>query len=250
MRQRARRARRWRADHHVSARGPLAPEAGQYTTKTDAAYSALRSAILSGVLLPGAPVLARKVAEELNMSLIPVREALRRLEQEGLVVIRPHVGARVRELPAKDLEEILLIRGELEVLATRLSAPVMDDATLDELDALVRRMDDCVEADNPDGYGQLNREFHMTLYAHNNNDRLLQLIQGLWDQVPRARSVFALNPDHMSSSQEGHHRLLEALRARDADAAAEVVRAQKEAARLALRRASDRLESAAIDAVE
>lgn len=226
----------------------LKDEVGQFTTKTDAAYQVIRQAILSGLLAPGAPIQVGRIAGDLDMSLIPVREALRRLEQDGLVSIRPHAGASVRLLPAEDLEENLLIRSALELLATRLSAAVIQDETLDQLDELVAKMDKCVRQKNTDLYGRLNREFHLMIYKACGKQRLHHFIETLWDQVPRARSVFTLVPGFMQRSQEGHHRLMEALRNRDGSAAEAIVRSQKEAAvkaLLATQSASEEAESSA-----
>jgi len=202
-------------------------QTGAYTTKTDAAYEVLREAILAGVLAPGASVQPKPVAVELDMSVIPVREALRRLEQDGLVTIRPHFGATVRALADEELEETMLMRAALEGLATRLATPTVDDATLARLEDLFDRMDACIAADDPACFGELNREFHLTLYASSRYQRLYHLIESLWDQVPRARTVFSLVPSHMSVSQQGHGRLMEALRSRDGEAAERALHEQK-----------------------
>jgi len=198
-----------------------------YTTKTDTAYEVLREAILCGALAPGASVQPKLVAEELDMSVIPVREALRRLEQDGLVEIRPHVGATVRRLADEELEETLLIRGELEALATRLAVVSLRPETIETLESLVEQMEECVRVGSPERFGEINREFHLELYRSTPYTRLYRLIESLWDQVPRARSVFALAPDHMRRSQDGHHRLLDACKRRDAEAAERVIREQK-----------------------
>jgi DNA-binding GntR family transcriptional regulator len=211
----------------MTALRTLMADVAPYATKTDVAYSVLREAILSGVLAPGAAVHAKSVADELGMSFIPVREALRRLEQDGLVSIRPHVGTTVRELDADDIEETMLMRSELEALATRLAAEGLDDRTLATLEVLVDAMDECVRDWNPERFGILNREFHLTLYRSSPYQRIYHQIESLWDQVPRARSVFALVPDYMAASQAGHHQLLAALRRRDGRAAERLMRDQK-----------------------
>jgi DNA-binding GntR family transcriptional regulator len=205
----------------------LIPSGGTYLTKVDLAYGVLREAILSGNLQPGLGINPKLIAEQLNMSFIPVREALRRLEQDGLVVIRPHVGSTVYEFKVDEIRETMLIRSELEALATQLAAPNLDADTLTQLEALVARMDDCIERSAPEEFGRLNREFHLTIYRSSPYRKLYNLIEGLWDQIPRARSVFTLVPERMRESQRGHHELMGALRARDSEAAAAVVRKQK-----------------------
>jgi DNA-binding GntR family transcriptional regulator len=205
----------------------LAVTMGTATTKTDTAHLVLREAIVSGVLRPGEALHAGPLAEALGMSRIPVREAFRRLEQEGLVAIRPHVGASVRSLPKHEIEENLIIRGELEALATRLAAPRLSDGTLAELEALVAEMDACVASGDAERFGRVNRSFHLTIYRENPYPRLFDLIEQLWSAFSRSRSVFALEPELMRHSQVGHAQLLEALQARDAHLAELVIRGQK-----------------------
>ena len=113
----------------------------KWVTKADRAYEGLRQAILTGVLEPKEQINPKAISAEFGMSVIPVREALRRLEQEGLIVIKPHVGATVRELPVAEIRENLLIRSELEALAVRLATPLMTKDVLDSLQGLIDKMD-------------------------------------------------------------------------------------------------------------
>lgn len=203
-------------------------------TKAEIAHEVIREAILSGLLPPGSPVMAGPISYELGMSLIPVREALKKLEQEGLLVVRPHAGTTVRELPASELNENLIIRGELEALATRLATPNVTPELMAELRALATEMEHCAETGSSEVYGRLNRKFHMTLYAASGLNQLYSLIDQLWDRIPRARSVFTLIPGYMVQSQHDHEELLAALEAGDAKLAEETVRRQKVSARDAL----------------
>jgi len=205
----------------------LAGTVGNARTKTDTAHLVLREAIVSGVLRPGEALNAGPLSEALGMSRIPVREAFRRLEQERLVSIRPHAGASVRSLPKHEIEENLVIRGELEALATRLAATRISDGTLADLEAFVAEMDACVESGDAERFGRVNRAFHLSIYRENPYPRLFDLIEQLWSSFSRSRSVFALDPDLMRHSQIGHKQLLEALQARDAHLAELVIRGQK-----------------------
>jgi len=207
-------------------------------TKAEHAHSALSEGIMCGILRPGQRIIAAEMACELDMSVIPVREAFRKLEQEGLVDIVPHVGARVRSLPVEELEELLLIRGELEALATRMAVPKLSDATVHELRKYVKEMDTCANKDNAEQYGVLNRRFHIALYEASGSIELLRLINGLWDRIPRAKSIFMLVPHYMQESQTEHRQLLDCLANRDVEQAESLVRQQKTAARKALAVAS------------
>jgi DNA-binding GntR family transcriptional regulator len=176
---------------------------------------------------PGQRIVARVVAGELKMSEIPVREALRRLSLEGLVSLTPHVGASVSELSIQGVEEALLIRAELQGLATRMSAGHLSDDVLRDLEAQMQMMSAVIEAGAFDQYGALNRKFHHTIYAMLPYPRLKALIEGLWDKEPRARSVFVLNPDRIHTSHLEHAQILNSLRAGDGERADEMVRQQK-----------------------
>lgn len=206
-------------------------ELAKWVTKADRAYEGLRQAILTGVLEPKEQINPKEVAAEFGMSVIPVREALRRLEQEGLIVIKPHVGAAVRELPVEELRENLLIRSELEALAARLAAPLMSRETLDALKVLLDKMDKCIVNGKYDRFGSLNRQFHMTAYAVIPERGLLKLIEQQWDQVPRAASVFALVPEHAIAAQKEHVQIFEALQRGDGATAADLTREHKLRAR-------------------
>ena len=222
----------------------------KWVTKADRAYEGLRGAILTGVLEPKEQINPKEVAAELGMSVIPVREALRRLEQEGLIIIKPHIGAAVRELPVAELRENLLIRSELEALAAKLAAPLMTKPALDELQQLIDRMDACIESNHYEQFGALNRQFHMAAYDVIPERSLIRLIEQQWDQVPRAASVFALVPEHAIIAQQEHLQIFDAFKRGDAAAAAELTREHKLRARIVQATAFDNSAKAEAEAKE
>jgi DNA-binding GntR family transcriptional regulator len=215
----------------------------KWVTKADRAYDSLRQAILTAVLKPKEQINPKAVAAELGMSVIPVREALRRLEQEGLVVIKPHVGAAVRELPIAELRENLLVRSELEALAARLATPRLRAEDLGTLRDLVGEMGKCISEKRYDEFGALNRPFHMTAYEVIEERGLVKLIEQQWDQVPRAASVFALVPEHAIIAQQEHLQILDAFRRGDAEEAANLTREHKLRARTVQMTAFERFAS-------
>lgn len=206
---------------------PPEGELARWSTKADFAYAALRQAIVTGVLEPGQQINPKQVAADLGMSIIPVREAMRRLEQDGLLVNRPYVGAEVKELPIDELCENLLIRSELESLAAELAAPLMTDAVVAELENQLAGQQECVAEKRFDEFGALNRRFHMTMYDVIKERRLIKLIDQIWDQVPRAASVFTLVPERAVAAYEEHIAILKALRDRDADRTKALIRQHK-----------------------
>lgn len=214
-------------------------EPARWVTKADRAYAGIRRAILSGSLEPNEQINPREIATELEMSVIPVREALRRLEQEGFVTIRPHIGAAVRELPVAELRENLLIRSELEALAARLAAPLMTDTVIAQLQEILDQGQLCIDQNQYDQFGTLNRQFHLTAYDVIAEKGLLRLIEQQWDQVPRAASVFALVPEHAVIAQKEHAAILDAFRGKDAETVAALTREHKLRARVVQLKAVD-----------
>jgi DNA-binding GntR family transcriptional regulator len=206
---------------------PPQGELARWSTKADFAYEALRQAIVTAVLEPGQQINPKQVAVDLGMSITPVREAMRRLEQDGLVVIRPYVGAEVKELPIDELCENLLIRSQLESLATELSTPLVTDRIFADLKAQIDFQQTCLAEKRFDEFGDLNRRFHMTIYDVIKERRLIKLIEQIWDQVPRAASVFTLVPERAVVAFEEHILIFEALRERDANRASSLVRQHK-----------------------
>jgi len=175
----------------------------------------------------------KQVALDLGMSIIPVREAMRRLEQDGLVVIRPYVSAEVKELPIDELCENPLIRSRLESLAAELATPLVTDQVFAELVAQIDLQRACLADARFDEFGELNRRFHMTIYDVIKERRLLKLIEQIWDRVPRAASVFTLVPDRADIAFREHILIFDALRERDASRAGTLVRDHKLDARAA-----------------
>ena len=206
---------------------PPQGDLARWSTKADFAYEALRQAIVTGVLEPTQQINPKQVAADLGMSIIPVREAMRRLEQDELLVIKPYVGAEVKELPIDELCENLLIRSQLESLAAELAAPLMTGDVLGKLKDQLDRQGACVTEKQFDKFGALNRLFHMTIYDVISERRLIKLIEQLWDQVPRAACVFTLVPERAVIVVEEHIRIFEALRDHDGALAGRLVRDHK-----------------------
>lgn len=148
----------------------------------DAVTDSVRELILTGKLAAGDRVSQTELAEYLGVSTMPVREALRRLEAEGLIVFQPRQGAHVRQLSLAEFDEIFRIREELEILA--LSWVVQDVGAI-PLDKLRKLLDDLIESENiRDIDWRLNcvRDFYFTIFAVSQKEILLRLIANLWDR--------------------------------------------------------------------
>jgi DNA-binding GntR family transcriptional regulator len=188
--------------------------------KSQTIYRALRERILSNELRSGTRLVLRQLANEYDSSDIPVREALRMLERDGLVEMVPYRGARVTTLTAREIEETYFIRGHLESIATGLAAERITDAELDALDELMVRMRAAVEAQDGPAFSDLNREFHRTIIGACGNEMLREMTMDIWQRHSGFQRVFRLVPERLAASQAEHEGIMAALRDRDAKRAA------------------------------
>ena len=188
--------------------------------KSQTIYRALRERILSNEILSGTRLVLRQLANEYDTSDIPVREALRMLERDGLVEMVPYRGARVTTLTAREIEETYFIRGHLESIATGLAAERITDAELHVLDGLMMRMRAAVEAGDGPGFSDLNREFHATIVGACGNEMLRELTMDIWQRHSGFQRVFRMVPERLAASQSEHEGIMDALRARDPKRAA------------------------------
>ena len=188
--------------------------------KSHAIYSALRERILSNDIAPGTRLVMRDFANRYEASDIPVREALRMLERDGLVETAPYRGARVTTLTAKEVEETYFIRSHLESIATGLAAERITDSEMAQLDVLMTRMRAAVEAQDGPTFSDINREFHRTIVAACGNDMLRELTMDIWQRHSGFQRVFRLVPGRIATSQSEHEGIMAALRDHDAATAA------------------------------
>lgn len=180
----------------------------------------LRAAILSGALAAGTRVNQDRVAAEQGVSHIPVREALRRLEAEGLVTFAPRRGFFVARLSAEDAEELGQMRAALEALAIRLAVPRLTAADLDAAAAALAAADD---SDELRIWSEANWRFHRALYAPCGRPRLMDTLENLWRGADRYLRVVWQAERWQARSQREHRAILRACRKGEAAVAAELV---------------------------
>jgi DNA-binding GntR family transcriptional regulator len=202
-----------------------------FTTKTEWVYDRLRGRILDGELKPDDRLRLSALAREFQTSEMPVREALRMLQRDGLIQIESHRGATVVNLSFERAAEIVAVRMHLEILATREAAGRHSAKSLEEIERLLTRMDGFAAARQAGRFSTGNREFHTRLYAPAPNATLEQEIQDLWDRVWRARSksIFELDEARMEAAQREHWAVFEGVRRGDAEAAAAAMARHREA---------------------
>jgi DNA-binding GntR family transcriptional regulator len=193
-----------------------------FTSKTDLVAATLREMILTGELAPGAPLRQRDLADRLRVSPTPIREALRRLQSEGLVHNDLHKGSTVTEAEQGATEENYQIRAALEALGSSLACRRIADEQLEELDGLNDEMASLPDDDSStQRYGELNREFHFTIYQAAGSPMLLMLMRLLWQQMHDRPRVLR---SHRESAAQ-HREILTALREGNAETAAALTRA-------------------------
>ena len=189
-------------------------------TVKDALVETLRDEIIRGDLVPGQYLRLEEIAPRFDVSTMPVREALRDLEAEGLVTIFPHRGAIVTRLSADELQDIYEIRATLEEMATRLAVPHLTEETLVELTSLVDLIDEHLDDAAP--LAKLNNEFHLTLYAASGRSHLCELIRKLRNRTQHYLHVYIVESEssHTPRTQAEHRAILGACRRGDSEQAA------------------------------
>jgi len=176
-------------------------------------YNALREGILSGAYGPGYRLVIDRIAEDNGVSTLPVREAIRRLEAEGLVVFRPNVGALVTPADPQQFDESMRLLAVLEGYATAVAAPQLDAAALREIEAANTRMERAVAALDVLGIGNANREFHRLIVAHCGNAPLIALLEDVGRRLDAIRrTVFTHIPYRGTASIDEHRRLIALIR--------------------------------------
>jgi len=178
-------------------------------------YERIRDAIVQQVLLPGQRVDQNKLADDLQVSLVPVREALKTLEAEGLVSIIPRRGAFVTEISLKDLADLYFARQMIEGEATHHAVERMTDGQFASMAALIQHMREAIEGEDFRSFMRLNHQFHMTIYDSLNNTHIRQTIQSLWERSEIYRFRFLFVSHSITTIHAEHEALLQACRQYD-----------------------------------
>ena len=182
-------------------------------------FENLRTAILEGELKAGKRLMEVQLAEQLGVSRTPIREAIRKLELEGLVVMLPRKGAYVANMSFKDLIDVLEIRASLEGLAAYLAAERRRDEDIAELERVAKEFEKSVRETNIDNVLKKDIEFHEKIFLMANNKKLYQIITSLWEQVHRFRVTYVSNYEASLSLVDEHNKILEAIKSGDSELA-------------------------------
>lgn len=182
-------------------------------SKSEQAYTWIRSRISAHAYGPGYRLVLGPIAEELGMSVVPVREAIRRLEAEGLVTFERNVGARVTLVDEGEYAHTMQTLGLVEGAATALSAPLLDADALAQAAEVNERMSRLLEHFDPHTFTELNRQFHSVLFEPCPNPHLLDLVHRGWARLSGIRdTTFAYVPGRAHHSVDEHAQILELIR--------------------------------------
>ena len=193
----------------------LEMEMDEYLPLRDVGFNTLRRAILKGELKPGERLMEIALADKLGVSRTPIREAIRKLELEGLVVMAPRKGAKVASITERDLNDVLEVRKGMEVLAISLACKRITGEELEKLESIERSFQSLIESGNLTELAEMDVKFHDTIYQATNNQRLVQLLNNLREQMYRYRMEYLKDIAVRRTLAEEHKAICEALRGRD-----------------------------------
>ena len=191
-----------------------ASSTNHYRTMTEIAVQRLREAIVTGELKAGTRLIPTRLEQEMNLSRVSIREALREMSGMGLVVSLPNKGAIVSDPPSlEEIVEIFEIRFLLEGKAAEVATNVIENKALEYLESLHREMSE--KTVTPRDYFLLNREFHMRLYHDSKMNHLCQIIDQMMDKVHSFRSRYQFRDTDYRIFNQEHEGIIEALTQRD-----------------------------------
>lgn len=182
----------------------------------------IRESIILGDVSPGSRLQEIELAEQYETSRTPVREALRQLESEGFLVIKPRRGAIVAPITSRQIDEFYEIKSILESHAARQATSVLDEQEIDLMEELNSRLRACVEAGQISEMLAIHNEFHEVFVKAAGNEQLWLLTRGLVNRFQRYRIALS-HLDEIKASLDQHEQIIAAFRARDAELAAKLV---------------------------
>lgn len=181
-------------------------------TKAASIYQEVKKNIMSGELQPGTHLIIKQLATKYGISDIPVREALKELNVEGLVETIPHVGSRVANISLKNIADMLVMREYLEPFAAELAADHADDQVIEKLEVIYQAMQDAFQANDIEEYGKLNKNFHYIIIQASENQILIHTILDLIESEKRMRKVFQIFPDILENSCREHGEMIQLIK--------------------------------------
>ncbi|KKM10679.1 hypothetical protein SY88_12630 [Clostridiales bacterium PH28_bin88] len=190
---------------------------GKKGTRSDTVYKKIYNAIMSGYFKPGQRLVERDIADILQVSRTPVREALKQLEKEKMVKTVPYRGVMVTRLSLKEARQVYEVRSNLEGLAVRLAATNVNSHMLEQLETLIELNKEALKNNDTFSIATNNNEFHRTIVHNSDNDLLIEILNSLWAQVNILRlTSWSLPNKRPQETLLEHTAIYEAIRDGDA----------------------------------
>jgi len=196
----------------------------EYLPLRDVVFKTLRQAILRGELEPGERLMEIQLAERLGVSRTPIREAIRKLELEGLVLMIPRKGAEVAKISESNLRDVLEVRRSLEELAIDLACQRMTEEELEELKVTQQKFALAIRNGDAMQIAETDERYHEIIYDSTKNARLVQILNNLREQMYRYRLEYIKDEDKRQVLLVEHERILKAISLRHVQEAKQAIR--------------------------
>ena len=194
----------------------------EYLPLRDVVFNTLRRAILRGELKPGERLMEIQLANKLGVSRTPIREAIRKLELEGLVLMIPRKGAEVAEITEKNLRDVLEVRCALEELAVQLACDRIERNRIRELHAAAAHFRDILDSDDITQIAAADEAFHDVIFKATGNERLIQLLNNLREQMYRYRIEYLKKKECYPQLLKEHATIMKAIEEHDKEKATRI----------------------------
>lgn len=195
----------------------------EYLPLRDVVFNTLRQSILKGTLKPGQRLMEIHLAKQLGVSRTPVREAIRKLELEGLVVTLPRKGAEVAQITEKDLKDVVEVRCALEELAVELACQRITTAQIVQLKETVKEFEHTMKNKDVTALAEIDVKFHDIIFTATDNQRLMQMINNLREQMYRYRLEHLKDVKEHDLLIKEHELIISALQKKDIKKAKETM---------------------------
>lgn len=204
-------------------KGELKMDVNEYLPLRDVVFNTLRQAILRGEMEPGERLMEIQLAQKLGVSRTPIREAIRKLELEGLVIMIPRKGAEVAHITEKDMRDVLEVRSTLEELVVSLAIKNVTEEKLNELKAANKVFESAIVSKDVVNIVEADVKFHDILYSMTNNPRLIQIINNLREQMYRYRLEYVKDARTHSILISEHNDIIKQIKEKNIEVAKTVI---------------------------
>ncbi|GMQ56029.1 GntR family transcriptional regulator [Vallitalea sediminicola] len=194
----------------------------EYLPLRDVVFNTLREAILKGELVAGERLMEKQLAERMGVSRTPIREAIRKLELEGLVVMIPRKGAEVAKITHKDIKDVLEVRAALEELAVKIACEKMSEESLIDLRRTTQTFQKACEDHDIEQIIKKDVEFHDIIFNSTENEKLIQIINNLREQIYRYRVEYIRKVADFGILVKEHDLIVKSIENRDVEEARKI----------------------------